>query len=466
MKTAFVRNFRFAPAFLLLAYTNCGGDGKSSGPAEATAIAANSAATITAVAGTPVTPPPSVIVRDQNGDPFGGAAVTFSVVSGGGTIIGGSAVTDASGVATVGGWTLGKTAGANVLTATSGTLSVTFNATGTVGPAAVMVVSSGENQIGTAGAALSTSPSVMVQDANGNPRAGAVVTFTPATGGGSVTGGTATSNAAGIASVGSWTLGPQSGGQTLVASTTGVPAITFHAIASSAKCGQRTTHVLGSTSNGTLESDDCQFSDGTFVDFFSTTTAGPSNTYLFRQTAAFDTYLDLRSADGSVIAENDDEADNVSNSSIKILLPADTYVLGAGSFEKLTLGNYQLSSQVVSQNNSKCELYFAVKNVSTTQNIETTDCLLPGTPSPLYADGFFILLRAGQSITINMTSSVVDPFLDLVRQSGVRVAQNDNKDATTTNAQIVFTATVTDYYAIFARTALPSQTGSYTLSIQ
>jgi hypothetical protein len=65
-----------------------------------------------------------------------------------------------------------------------------------------------------------------------------------------------------------------------------------------------------------------------------------------------------------------------------------------------------------------------------------------------------------------MTSTAVDSYLDLVRQSGVRVAQNDNKDSSTKDAQIVFTATVTDYYAIFARTALPSQTGSYTLSIQ
>src|SRR3989442_14103219 len=62
-----------------------------------------------------------------------GVAVTFAVAAGNGTITGGSQTTNASGVATVGSWTLSPTAGQNTLTATSGTLSgspVTFTATG------------------------------------------------------------------------------------------------------------------------------------------------------------------------------------------------------------------------------------------------------------------------------------------------------------------------------------------------
>src|SRR2546429_6629602 len=45
-----------------------------------------------------------------------------SVAPGNGTITGGSQTTNASGVATVGSWTLSPTAGQNTLTATSGTL--------------------------------------------------------------------------------------------------------------------------------------------------------------------------------------------------------------------------------------------------------------------------------------------------------------------------------------------------------
>lgn len=466
MKTVFVRSLKFGPALLLLAYVNCKG-GEKTEPAVASTIAPNSPATISAVAGAAVTPPPSVIVRDQNGNPFAGAPVTFNVISGGGTITGAaSATTDASGLAAVGGWTLGTTAGPNVLQATSGSLTASFTATGTPGPPATMTVSTGDNQVGFAGAALPTNPAVVVKDANGNLVSGVTVTFTVGSGGGSVTAPTATTNAAGIAAVGSWTLGANSGTNTLIASANGVPAVTFHAIAASAKCGARTPHVLGTSTVGTLETNDCQFSDGSFVDFFSTTLP-EANAYLFRQTATFDTYLDLELADGSVIAENDDEDDNTSNSGIKALLPPGNYLLGAGSFLPGITGNYTVTSQTTSPNNGNCELVFVVKNVSTTQSLAVTDCLWTTPPAaPIYADAFFILLRAGQSVTINMSSSTMDSYLELIRSSGVRVAQNDNKDASTLDAQIVFTATTTDYYGIFPRTAVASQTGVYTLSIQ
>jgi hypothetical protein len=108
-----------------------------------------------------------------------------------------------------------------------------------------------------------------------------------------------------------------------------------------------------------------------------------------------------------------------------------------------------------------------VKGVTSNQNIGSTDCLWSQPPAaPIYADGYFILLRAGQSVTITMASTTVDSYLELYRNGGAFVTQNDNKDATTKDAQITFTATQTDYYAIIARTAVASTTGAYTISIQ
>src|SRR5207253_10535875 len=88
----------------------------------ATTIAANSATSQSATAGTAVNTPPSVIVKDASGNPVAQVAVTFAVAPGNGTIPGASQTTNASGVATVGSWTLSATAGANTLTATSGAL--------------------------------------------------------------------------------------------------------------------------------------------------------------------------------------------------------------------------------------------------------------------------------------------------------------------------------------------------------
>src|SRR5207248_550352 len=161
----------------------------------AATIAANSPTSQSATAGTAVSTPPSVIVKDANGNPVTGVAVTFAVAPGNGTITGGSQATNGSGIATVGSWALRATAGRNTLTATSGALTgspVTFTATGTAGAAAAIAANSPTSQSAAAGTAVSTAPSVIVKDANGNPVAEVAVTFTPAAGSGSVTGGTQT----------------------------------------------------------------------------------------------------------------------------------------------------------------------------------------------------------------------------------------------------------------------------------
>jgi hypothetical protein len=190
----------------------------------ATTIAANSPTSQTATAGTAVSAPPSVLVKDANGNPVAGAAVTFTPATGSGTVTGGSQTTNGNGVATVGSWTLSATAGSNTLTATSGSLAgspVTFTATGTAGAAATIAANSPTSQSAPAGTAVSAPPSVLVKDANGNPVPGVAVTFAVASGNGSVTGGSQTTNGSGIASVGSWTLNQTVGTNTLTATASG-----------------------------------------------------------------------------------------------------------------------------------------------------------------------------------------------------------------------------------------------------
>src|SRR5207249_6149902 len=97
--------------------------------------------------------------------------------------------TDASGIATVGSWTLGTSAGTNTLTATSSGLSpVTFTATGTAGEASSLAIAAGDNQSAPVGTAVATRPAVLVRDQFNNPVPDVTVTFAVASGGGSVTG--------------------------------------------------------------------------------------------------------------------------------------------------------------------------------------------------------------------------------------------------------------------------------------
>ena len=99
----------------------------------ASAMTINAGDGQSAAVGTAVAIAPSVIVRDQFNNPVAGVPVTFAVASGGGIVDPTTAVTtDASGIAAVTSWTLGTTAGANTLTATSdGLTPITFTATAT-----------------------------------------------------------------------------------------------------------------------------------------------------------------------------------------------------------------------------------------------------------------------------------------------------------------------------------------------
>lgn len=181
-----------------------------------------------AVAGTAVGIAPAVLVTDQAGNPIANVTVGFQVTAGGGTIAGpAQVVTGANGIATVGGWTLGTTAGRNTLTATSAGLTgspLTFGATGLVGAPTRLVEVAGNGQRGARGTALPIPPEVEVRDANGNGAAGVAVTFTVTAGGGSMDGiGSVTTltNQAGRASVG-WILGPTAGANELRATALGL----------------------------------------------------------------------------------------------------------------------------------------------------------------------------------------------------------------------------------------------------
>jgi adhesin/invasin len=184
-------------------------------------MAAVSSTSQTGAAGAPVADPPRVIVRDAQGAPVPGVAVTFTVTAGGGAVTGSPATTGANGVATVVSWTLGPVSGLNTVTATSpGLPTVTFNATGGAGVPATVVAFQGNNQVAVQGTQVPIQPAVKVTDQNGNPVPGVTVTFAVTGGGGSATGVNQTTDAAGLAVVASWTLGPGVP-NTLVATVTG-----------------------------------------------------------------------------------------------------------------------------------------------------------------------------------------------------------------------------------------------------
>jgi protocatechuate 3,4-dioxygenase beta subunit len=193
----------------------------------------NQSGTVSTTLGSPL------VVRavDANGNPETGLTVIFAIASGGGVVNPTIATTDVNGRATAN-WTLGAAPGAQTVTATAGSKSVTFAAVavapgggggGTV-PAQIVLVS-GNGQAGNVGAQLPGAVVVKVVDATGLAVPGTTITWTIGVGnaGGFVSPTTSTTDVNGNAST-IWLLGSRVGLQTLTASIAS-PALSLQLIA-------------------------------------------------------------------------------------------------------------------------------------------------------------------------------------------------------------------------------------------
>lgn len=143
----------------------------------AVAITANNATNNqSGVVGQALAQPIEVQVSDGIGSPVGNVVVTWTVLTGGGSVSSSTSTTDANGVATII-WTLGSTIGTQTLGASiANGASTTISATGTPAGATGMSIVSGNNQ--TIAVGVGSAPlAVHIADQFGNPAAGLTVTW-------------------------------------------------------------------------------------------------------------------------------------------------------------------------------------------------------------------------------------------------------------------------------------------------
>lgn len=201
----------------------------------------------TAVIGTRVAVAPAIKVLDPSGLPVANWSVVFRVVSGGGSVSGGSATTDSQGIARVGSWTLGSVIGTQKLAgAAQGLPEVVFsaNATAPNGSGTLAPVAGSNNQTAVINTPLDVPLQVTVRDSAGRVRSGVNVLFSVLSGGGWLQYTSVTSDSRGIASAGRWTLGSTLGTQTVRASASGHVAVDFIATGLALSAPSLTREVL------------------------------------------------------------------------------------------------------------------------------------------------------------------------------------------------------------------------------
>ncbi len=219
---------------LVLAAACGGGNGGGGGPGPTpTSLAKTTTVTGDSQVASPNATLPTpfrVIVRDQDGNPLGNVDVTWSVVTGGGSIAPATSPTDANGIASATS-TLGAGAGVQTSRASRTGLSgspVTFTAFGEIN-GAMTIAASGPTPTSVTDTVLSTIPVVVtVTNHTGAGVPGVIVSWSVSGGGGGLSQAVDTTDGSGVSSV-NWTLGSTAGNQAVQASVTGLAGspITF-----------------------------------------------------------------------------------------------------------------------------------------------------------------------------------------------------------------------------------------------
>ncbi len=194
-----------------------------------------------------------VRVLDQNGQPFVGATVRFSlsaapIGAAGQRLSADSMVTNSAGLAFTR-LTLGSSVGSYTVQATSGTLSpISFNATAVAGAPRFLTQVSGNNQVGQIRATLPQPFVVSVTDTFGNAKQGIQVQFAisgvpTGAAGQRLSDSLVTTNANGLAQT-TLTLGDSAGTYTVTATSPSLPGSSFTFVANAVRTAPRQIALL------------------------------------------------------------------------------------------------------------------------------------------------------------------------------------------------------------------------------
>lgn len=433
-------------------------------------------ATQSAPIGTAVPTRPSVVVRSDKGYALAGLRVTFTVTSGGGTVTGGVQTTDAQGRATVGGWTLGATPGANTLSATVEGYAqpIVFTATATVGPPATITVVSGAGQTAFPGDPLALAPVVELRDASGNPTPGITVQFA-AGNQGSVANASTVTDAQGRASAGAWTLGARPFADprtnTLTVTAPGLLPLSLSAEVRDPCDRPLTSTTLGATRAGTLRAGFSCLSGtapsqrsldrylvtlpaaATFEQVTTSATFGASQ-FWYPQAGTPQITGRGRTTPGTLRDE--------------FVLPPGTYEFRvgnqAGDPATQPAGAYTTELRTIAEPNVGCTgvNVWMLPGSSVTANLTAADCTDTFANNDRRVDGYVLLLQPGQTVTVTVTATIPYIFSRFIGDTFITafgaVPAGQSRAYTVTADQAAF-------HSFYVLNENIGQYGSYTVSV-
>ncbi len=260
-------------------------------------------------------------------------------------------------------------------------------------------------------------PRVRAADRFGNPVAALPVTYTIASGNGAITGATTVTDADGMASLGSWSVGGP-GWHSVIAASPSVPPQTFSILVIESvdpACGHPRPLPYGQTVESDLAVAGCRTAMGRSFETYEIAVATSTGISLTMTSSTSDNHLELYSADGTLLGRSINGPGF--SAMVRAYLPQGRYITGATS----TGGNegaYSIARGGDSAVNAQCDTAYAIKGARVIGEIQSSTCR-----GRALQHTYRVRLKQGERIRITLQDQTYSAWqMSIVNSSGREMA--------------------------------------------
>lgn len=324
-------------------------------------------------------------------------------------------------------------------------------------------ITAGDNQVAAVSSQVATRPAVVVRDAHSKPVAGVKVVFSIETGAGVITDPESTTDASGIARVGSWTLGASPGLNSLKATVSGLNPVIFHATAASPSetCFAVQALTIGGTLSDALSAS-CAVSNVAIDSISLSTTSQQALSFTLTGGLRYRMLLGSAAA-GSLMPPIDKIDASSSSETVRAIMKAGSYKGTLFALQQFSAGPYSVSLAVISEDNANCQgRWLLLQGVTTTQSIANSDCF-DGDTAGRY-DEFGVQMVGGITYTFSAETTTAKELQIWAPNDSLAKTTGTNNNATSVSLSTAVSVTGTYKLRIIGRDV--AHYGSYTLHYQ
>lgn len=334
------------------------------------------------------------------------------------------------------------------------------------GPAPVLALVSGNNQVGTAGQPLPLPITVEARTAQGLALPNVVIQFAIDPGGGAVVPAMVTTDGQGRAVV-AWTLGDMGGVQHLNATIGGYASATISAYAvtvGGVGCPNYQSYSLGTSIDASLTATDCTVTvppDPAIYYMKEYAAAVPSSRAIqVRMTSVVFTPWATVHFEPSGWSLGFVASAGSTTATTNVLLAPGAFAARLTSAVPGRTGPFNWSAIPIADDVTSCTPFLLTSGVVTSQRLTLADCQGFG---KVY-DRYLVGIPHGWRIVVKMNSSSLDAYLDLYRGDDQSFVTFDDDGGGGTNAHLTYSSPSNTSYYLHATSFLGQELGAYTLS--